>query len=75
MAPGHTAHTKHYHMSQRQLDKIFPAMRRAVLDPCAAPPVKTKQQRFCKTKSVWFTAERQQLLSNLQMHLLSTEHK
>lgn len=31
MAPGHTAHTKHYHMSQRQLDKIFPAMRRAAL--------------------------------------------
>lgn len=50
-------------------------MRRAALDPCTAPLVKTKQQRFCKTKSVWFTAERQQLLSNLQMHLLSTEHK
>lgn len=32
MAPGHTARTKHYHMSQRQLDKIFPEMWRGVLD-------------------------------------------
>lgn len=34
MAPGHTARTKHYHMSQRQLDKIFPETWRGVLDTC-----------------------------------------